>query len=111
MTVGNLDILVLGLAVAAIGILGFVVFFNNPKSNTNRVFLAFAFISIFWGVLNFVSYQATDAIASLWLWRFVIFSAVWFCFGIFHLAAVFPKQEGELSFRYKFILLPLVALS
>ncbi len=111
MSIGNLDLLVLGVAIAAIATLGFIVFFNNPKSTTNRMFLAFSFVSIIWGVLNFASYQATDALVSLWLWRLVIFSAVWFCFGIFHLSVVFPQPKPVLSGLYTKVFMPLVALT
>jgi hypothetical protein len=89
----NTDIIVLGNAISAIGILGFVVLFQNPKSTTSRSFFLFSLVSIAWGILNYASYQATDPTTSLWLWRLVIFAAVWFCFGIFHLAYVFPNEK------------------
>lgn len=111
MNVVNIDLLILGLAIAGIGILGFVVFFNNPKSATNRMFLVFSFISVVWGVLNYASYQATHLFLSLWLWRSVIFSAVWFCFGIFHLSLIFPQSKPRLSPIYTRFVIPLVAVS
>lgn len=106
--VQNIDLIVLGIAVAANGMLGFIVFFNNKTSATNRAFLYFSLVSIAWGILNFASYQASTATASLWLWRLVIFSAVWFCFTIFNLSLVFPKSDAPLGRWYRFFLLPFV---
>lgn len=108
---GHIDLLVLGLTIAAIGMLGFIVYFNNRESATNKAFLAFSLVSVVWGILNFASYQVSSPEVSLWLWRLVIFSAVWFCFGIFHLATVFPKPQVSQTRVYRFILIPLVALS
>lgn len=107
----NVDLIVLGVAIAATGMLGFIVFFNNRTSATNRAFLYFSLTSIVWGILNFASYQASTPTTSLWLWRLVIFSAIWFCFAIFNLSLVFPKQENTLGFRYRFFLLPFVFAS
>jgi hypothetical protein len=71
----------------------------------------FSLISVLWGILNYASYQATNPVISLWLWRLVIFAAVWFCFGIFHLAYVYPEEKVRLSSTYKYILIPLVIVS
>ncbi len=110
-SVFNADLIVLGTAIAAIAILGFVVLFQNPRSVTNRTFFLFSLVSITWGILNYTSYQATNAFTSLWLWRLVIFAAVWFCFGILHLAYVFPNENMRLPKSYRFILIPIVTLS
>ena len=108
--VEHADILVLGLTVAAIGILGFVVFFNDRRSATNRIFLLFTMTSVVWGVLNFAAYQATTAEQSLWLWRAVIFTAVWFCLSIYTLAKVFPQESYTFSRFYSYVLAPYVVL-
>ncbi|MDO8517951.1 MAG: ATP-binding protein [bacterium] len=105
------DLLVLGLAISGIGMLGFLVFFNNPRSATNQTFLAFSLISIVWGVLNYASYQAQTTVVSLWLWRSVLFTAVWFCFGIFHLATIFPQEKPKLGHVYSFFILPTIIIS
>lgn len=86
-------ILVLGLATAAIGVLGFIVFFSNTKSATHKAFLIFSISAVAWGVVNFAAYQAQNADDSLRLWRLVICTATWFCFGIFQLAHVFPGES------------------
>ena len=41
--ISNLSLLSVGAVVAAIGILGFLIYFNNPKSLTNRTFLYLSF--------------------------------------------------------------------
>ena len=105
---GNL--IILGLTVSAIAMLGFIAFFNNPKSVTNRTFLGFTIVAILWGVLNFSATQTQEPSASLVLWRLVIFTAVWFCFSIFRLAYVFPEDTKIFHPLYRRALLPFVAL-
>ena len=107
----NTDLIVLGTAISATGILGFVVLFQNPKSITSVSYFLFSLVSIAWGILNYASYQVTDVATSLWLWRLVIFTAVWFCFGIYNLAYVFPNENISLSKTYKYALVPFVVLS
>lgn len=106
-----LDLVFLGITVAGIGMLGFLVYFNNRVNPVNRAFLAFAVVSIVWGVLNFFSYQATDPVLSLWMWRSVIFSAVWFCFSIYHISYIFPDHLDPLPRWYTRLLIPLVSCS
>lgn len=86
-------ILVLGLAIAAIGVLGFIVFFSNTKSATHKAFLGFSIAAVAWGIMNFAAYQAQSESSSLILWRLVIFTAVWFCFAIYQLSHVFPGES------------------
>ncbi len=107
----NTDLIVLGTAISAIAILGFVVLFQDPKSDTTRAFFVFSLAAIIWGVINYASYHAPTVFLTLWLCRLVIFAAVWFCFFIFHLAYVFPQRKTALSKRYKYILIPVVTLS
>src|ERR1700757_3817107 len=107
----NSDLLILGAAIAAIGILGFVVLFQDPKSDTTRAFLAFSVISIIWGGLNYASYHATTVESSLWLWRLVIFTATWFCFGIFNLAYIFPNEHATFSRLYKIVIVPVTVIT
>ncbi len=108
MTVQYVDLLILGLAVASTGVLGFIVYFNNPQSATNRAFLGFSLLGGVWGVLNYTSTQVESFELSLWMWRLVIFTAVWFCFGIFHLARIFPQERPVFGVRYIWFIIPSV---
>jgi signal transduction histidine kinase len=107
----NLDLLSVGVAVAGIGILGFVVYFNDKNSITNKTFLLFALITIIWSVANYSYYQVESVILAFWLIKFVIFLGVWHAFTFFQLARVFPKERFEFSDNYKWILLPIVAIT
>ncbi len=102
----NFDLLSVGITTAAIGILGFIIFFNNRKSITNQTFLLLSLAVVFWSIANFFSYQFSSPFWALWLLRLVIFFAVWFAFFIFQLFYVFPKEDVIFSKKYKFILLP-----
>jgi len=102
----NLDLLAVGIAVAAIGILGFIVFLNNRKSITNRTFFALALIASFYGVVNYLSYQVISPGIALWLLRLVLFSAVWYSIALVHLFYVFPRADVPFPKFYKFVVLP-----
>jgi len=104
----NIDLVLVGIAIAAIGILGFIVFFNNRKSVTNRLFLLFALVAILYSTFNYLSYQPAFNNIALWLLRVVIFFAVWHAFCIFQVLYVFPKEKTIFSKKYKFILIPFV---
>ena len=105
----NLDLLSVGIAIAAIGILGFVIYLNNRRSATSRSFLLFSVVTIFWSVANYIQSSALDPRTSLWLIRSVVFFAVWHAFSIFQLFYVFPKDKVVFPKSYKRYLLPLVA--
>lgn len=91
----NLDLLSVGIAIAAIGILGFGIFFNNRKSATGRTFLAFSLITIFWGIANYLSYNVSDPQQILWVQRTVIFLGVWHSFTFLTLFWVFPRENAN----------------
>jgi signal transduction histidine kinase len=93
----NLDLLAIGVATAGSGILGFAVYYNNRKNTTNRFFLIFSLITIFWGITNYLASYADTAQSSLWLARLVMFFAVWQAFSFFLLLYVFPN--GTIDFK------------
>src|SRR3989344_327201 len=97
----NTDLLSVGMAVTAIGILGFVVFFNNRKSITNRSFLFFSLATIAYGILNYINYQVTSLIQILWFLRLTLFFAIWHAFSFFQLFYVFPKEKTVFPLYYK----------
>jgi signal transduction histidine kinase len=106
----NIDLLAIGVTVAAIGILGFVAFFSNPRSSTSRSFLTLALVTIAYSTVNYISYQLTDANVILWVLRLTIFFAVWHAFSFFHFSYVFPKESMTYPEWYKWLLIPVVAI-
>ena len=106
----NLDLFSVGIAIAGMGILGFIVFFDNRRSATNRAFLLFAIVAIIWGISNYLNSQFDTPKAALWNLRLHLFISVWYAFALFRLLLIFPKEKAELSQRYKFVLIPSVIL-
>lgn len=106
----NLDLLIVGIVIASTGVLGFVVYFSNRKSITNRTFLYFSVITALWGVVNYFSYKFTSSDLLLWLFRFLLFFAVFQSFYLYRLLLVFPKEKYSFSIKHKYILTPLVLL-
>ena len=97
----NIDLLSVGLAVAASMILGFIVFFRDPRSITSAVFLVFVFVSSALGIVNYLSYQLTDSTVRLWLIRFVMFFSVFQSFLFFLFIIVFPKKSFIFPIQWK----------
>ena len=107
----NLDLLSVGIAIAGIGVLGFSVFLNNRKSVTNRALAFFALIGIFWNIFNYLIFQLPDPYVALWVLRFHVFFAVWYCFFLFHFFYVFPKENLQYPRYYNFLLIPVVMVT
>lgn len=111
MTIGfNLDLLLVGLAVAASVILGFIVFFRDTRSITNAVFLSFTLVSSALGIVNYLSYQLVDLSVRLWLIRFVMFFSVFQSFSFFLFIIVFPKNTFAFPRIWKTLMLLLVGI-
>ncbi len=106
----NINLLAIGVTIAAIGILGFVAFFSNSKSATNRAFLILAIFTITYSVTNYISYQLDVPSVTLWVLRFTIFFAVWHAFSFFHFAYVFPNESLVYPAVYKWLLVPFITL-
>lgn len=106
----NFDLLSVGVTVSSIAILGFVVFFSQKKSATNRTFLFFSLCTIVYGTVNYLNYQVISPSAVLWLLRLTLFFAVWHAFSFFQLFFVFPKQKIKFPSLYKYVLIPWVIL-
>ncbi|MDP3954044.1 MAG: ATP-binding protein [bacterium] len=99
----NLDLLSVGVTVAAIFILGITVFFNNQKSITNKAFLFFSMATVFYGTVNYAVYHVSSPVVSLFLLRATLFFAVWHAFSFFLLFYVFPEESAVVSPIHKFI--------
>lgn len=107
----NLDLLSVGIAIATIGILGFVVFLNNRKSTTNRAFFYFAIAAATWSIFNYAYYQPSQSPEiTLWLLRLHAFFAIWYTFFLFRLFFVFPKEEFTFPKIYSRVLTPVVGV-
>jgi signal transduction histidine kinase len=103
----NIDLLSVGIAIAGTVVLGFSIYFSNKKSITNRTFFYFALITAIWGFLNYISYKVSDPAFTLWILRFVLFTASLQAFFIFKLFYVFPNSNAIFSIFYKRILTPI----
>ncbi|AKM77741.1 MAG: Multi-sensor signal transduction histidine kinase [Candidatus Wolfebacteria bacterium GW2011_GWC2_46_275] len=99
----NIDLLLSGIAAAAIGILGFAVFFRDRSSSTNRALLVFSLFTVVWGTINYFSYKVVDTVMALWLIRGVIFVATWHAFSLFTLFYVFPEKSVTFPKWYKWL--------
>lgn len=103
----NIDLLFSGIAIAAILILGFVVFFNNKKSLTNKTFLFFSFAASVWNGINyFSSTSVVQPEQMIWVLRLGMFAAIWYSFFLFQLFYIFPKKNFSFSKKYLFIFIP-----
>jgi len=109
-SLNNWDLLVVGIVVAATFVLGFSVYLNDKKNITNRTFLFFSIVTAIWGVVNYASYNFTNPILVLWLYRLIMFFAVLQAFSLYKLFLVFPVDRYEFSNRHKRILFPFVVL-
>src|SRR3989344_6960308 len=105
----NIDLLSVGIAVAICSILGFIVFFRDPRSATNRLFLIFSLVNAGWSIFNYISYQ-TDIVAFRLLFiRLVLFFGVLHAFSFFFFIYTFPKKKFALSSKVKNFLIPSIA--
>lgn len=104
----NFDLLTIGVAVAMIVILGFLVFQNNPKSLTNQTLFILSIAASLWGIANYLSYRIHySEFSSLLLLRSVLFFAVWLCYYLYKFIYVFPNEEMGLPRWFKKILWPI----
>lgn len=106
----NLDLLSVGIAIAAIALLGFIVYISNTKSYTNISFLLFCGVTMLWSFFNYISYQTKDPEVSLQLWKVVILLGFWHSFSFFSFLYVFPKEKVKFPFWFTLILTPYVVV-
>ena len=102
----HLDVLTVAITVAAISILGFVVFFNDRTSITNKSFLGLALAGSAWSITNYLSYQFSSPALLIWLFRFVLFFALGYTFMLFQFFYVFPLKKMRWPKWYTRGLLP-----
>ena len=107
----SLDFVSVGIAIVAIGIFGFIIYSNNRESITNRSFLFFSLVTIFWSAANYFSYQFSSNNIVLWSLRAVLFLAVWHGLSLFRLFFVFPLEKTNFPKWYRRILIPIVIVT
>lgn len=96
-TLINIDLALVGIAVAGAAILGITVFVANTRSVTAKALLAYSLVTIFWSVANYASYRLSDPDQILVAIRLVLFFATWHAFTFFVLAFQFPLVEQRLK--------------
>lgn len=106
----NIDLLSVGIASAATGILGFLVFFSNKKSVTNKVFFYFSIITILWSIVNYLNYQSVSSVYGLWLIRLTVFLGAFHALSFYQLFTVFPDETKRFSKMHRLVLIPGVIL-
>ena len=111
MNIINFNLLLIGIAVIATGILGTIVFLSDRKSITNKTFFFLNLLTICWGAFNYLSNQFSSPEIVIWLLRAAIFFAVWNSLALFQFAYVFPKREVVFPRWYKFGAVPTVAIA
>ncbi|MBX4199984.1 hypothetical protein KW790_00775 [Candidatus Parcubacteria bacterium] len=109
-TLINFDLLTVGIATAAIALLGVIVYLNDRKSITTRTFFAFSLLTAIWGISNYFEYQFRAPDLILWSLRLHLFISSLHALLFFQLAYVFPKQDLEFPRWYRYIIVPTVIL-
>ncbi|HUY62363.1 MAG TPA: ATP-binding protein [Candidatus Paceibacterota bacterium] len=107
----NFDLLSVGVAIAGIILLGFLIYLTNPRSITSRTFFYFSILTAIWGVSNYLEYKFTTIDATLWALRFHLFLSTLHALLFFQLAYVFPKDKVTFPRWYKFGLIPIVGMT
>ncbi len=102
----NWDLLAIGIVIVVTVIIGFIVYFANNKSATNKIFLGLSLFISLWGILNYLSYQSQFAIEAFTILRLTIFAVTWLLFFFLLFSISFPKLELNLS---RILRIPLLA--
>lgn len=102
----NIDLFSVGLASAATGVLGFLVFFSNRKSITNRYFLYFSMVTIGWSIVNYLNYQSINPVYGLLLIRMTVFLGLFHALSFYSLFTVFSKTSYTFSKFHRFGVFP-----
>lgn len=107
----NIDLLSVGITIAAGLILGFIVFFKNNKSATSIFFLLFVIANAGWSIFNYLNYKVTEYNLVLWFIRLVMFFAMLQAYSFFLLMLSFPGRKLPLPKKYRIIITLSVILS
>ncbi|MEK7650050.1 MAG: ATP-binding protein [Patescibacteria group bacterium] len=107
----NLDLLSVGITVASTIVLGFSVYFNDPKSITNKTFFGFTLVTAMWGLVNYAAYRVSSPQEILWLFRLEIFFGIWQAFFLLLLAFALANETKAFPKWYRTMLLPVILLT
>ncbi len=107
----NLDFLFVGIAVAANVIMGFVIFLNDPKSDTSILFLFQTLILAIWSSANYLCYQFLQPQIALILERLVLFFAVPNSIVFLLLMHTFPEPRMKMKKKWITALLSLMGIT
>jgi signal transduction histidine kinase len=107
----NLDLFTVGIVVAATSILGALVYFQNPRSASNRAFLAFTLVTAAWGLANFISYRVDDATLALWSLRAVMLLATGQALTLFLFFVAFPNSSLPRTWAVRWLAVPLALVT
>lgn len=106
----NLDLLSVGVVVAATGVLGFTVYFRDRASITNQSFLLFSVITAFWGAFTYAEYNVAPDIG-IWFLRLSLCFAVGQAYSIFLFFCVFPERTVKFRWTHRYILVSIVGVT
>lgn len=84
--------------------LGFLVFFHDPKSFTNRFFLILTLANFIWLVFNDIALSVDPGKALLWI-RLVLLFGTWGIFAFFLFVLNFPSVELTISKKSLYFLI------
>ncbi|MDO8582330.1 MAG: ATP-binding protein [bacterium] len=108
----HLDLLSVGIASAAIAVLGFTVFLNDRKSATHRIFFVLSLLTVIWSAFNYSIYQSTNPNVAIWLLRIATFFALWYAFATFLFAFIFPATVMPVFPRWiKIFAIPITCIT
>src|SRR6476619_793873 len=79
-------------------LLGFLVYFKNPKSATNRLFIMLTGSFFLWSVVNYISLHPFLWSRITWI-RLVMFCAAFLCLSVFLTFTTFPSSTLGSSSR------------
>jgi len=98
-----LEISVLLVACILNGLLGLVVYLNNPKSTTNKLFFALTGGFVAWSLINYASLHPFVLSQLMWI-RLVLFAAALLCLLVFVTFTAFPDVRLEQKYRRRAVL-------
>ncbi|MBM3272875.1 hypothetical protein FJY94_06460 [Candidatus Kaiserbacteria bacterium] len=91
----NLDLLAVGVVIAATTVLGFTVYFQDRNNGAHLAFLLFTLATAIWGVFNYMQFKPAPEVA-IWIIRLSLFCAVWQSFWMFQFFSTFPNRDLKL---------------
>ena len=95
-----LEFFSLVVVVVVSSVLGLFIFFNNPKSATNKAFVFFAASIIFWAVIMYLTLHPPRADQTLFYIRLSMLAAILMSTAVLFLSHIFPEKKFYMRKRY-----------